>query len=146
MSTVSTINLPAGTYQVFQPATQSSSTAQALVALGSAIRLGSNVDTQTALASLQQGLADSSGQMPTPPFPTNQQANSDYADLVNSVQSGNLASAQAALTKLQLDLKEPRAAHHSSAVPVPTTTIDTSDSAALLQSRSTSGNYVNVTV
>ncbi len=148
MSTITSVYNSTSTYSTYQGSqgtTQGSTTqAQALVALGAALQAGSVSGSQAALTSFQQGVADSSQSADIPPFPPNVQADADYADLVNSVHAGNLSDARAALAKLQIDLKQSQ--HHHSAVPVPTQTIDTSDAASSLETPSTSGNYLNVTV
>jgi hypothetical protein len=123
--------------------------AQALVAAGTALQAASVSDTAaSAQAAVQQT------QPTTRPAPTNEAADADYSNLVNDVENGNLADAQAALAKLEIDLKTPPATHHShaeAASPTPTNvTTDalsaTTDSTGASSDSSTSGNYLNVTV
>jgi hypothetical protein len=133
---------------LYAPTTQNS-TSQALNALGTALQSGDTSDAQTALTALQTTLSSSSpsasSSSTSAPFGNNSQANADFTDLVNNVQSGNLTDAQTALTKLQSDLKTHKGGHghgHHAAPPPPP---DTSDSSTTSTS-STSGNVVNVTV
>jgi hypothetical protein len=150
MSTVSNIST-SNPYQAY-PVGSKNTAAQALVAAGTALQSGSISDTTPATAPGQAVVEEA--QTTTKPAPTNAQADADYSNLVNDVQNGDLSDAQAALAKLQIDLKGAHGGHHhhaEAASPAPTavttdTLSSTTDSSGSTSDSNTSGNYVNVTV
>jgi hypothetical protein len=141
MSTVSSVFSPS-LYQAYSVMSQNS-TAQALVASGAALQSGSLTDTNPQVSS-GEALAEESQSTSTKPAPINAQADADYDHLVNDVRAGDLSDAQAALAKLQIDLKAGHGGHHHGGAPPPTTV--TTDSLSSADDTGSSGIYVNVTV
>lgn len=131
--------------------------AQALNALNTALQSGDVANAQSALASLQKALGQSTSSSSTAanatktsssPFGGDSQANADYKNLVNAINSGNVNDAQSALSNLQSDLKVHHGGHHhgGGGAPPPTQVTTTDATSTSDSTSSSSGNYVNVTV
>jgi hypothetical protein len=87
--------------------------AQALIAAGSALASSGGASATTALPVVsQQGSAQT--QPALRPAPINNAADADYNGIVSNLQNGNLNLAQAEYTKLQIDLTQRN--HHVQSV------------------------------
>jgi hypothetical protein len=91
--------------------------AQEFQAIGKALKSGDLATAKSGLASFQQTLQQISPSDPQTlaalPFGANTQANADYRNLANALQSGDLAGARKDFLSLQNDLKPiPTALHH----------------------------------
>ena len=129
MSSISSVS---STTSAYQTTNQSSSGqfGQDLSAVTSALQSGDLSTAQSAMATLQQNLQDSSQTSATQPFGKNTQANTDFQNLTSALKSGNLSAAQQASTSLTNDLKTSHKGHHhhgaSATAATPATTAATS--------------------
>lgn len=107
MSTISSITATTDPSQTGAE-THFSQLAKSFQAIGSALQSGDLSSAQSALANFEQaipGTSQSKSQSKTSqPFGQNSQANSDYKNLTDALQSGNLSTAQKAYASLQNDL------------------------------------------
>jgi hypothetical protein len=74
-------------------------------AVGKALQTGDVTSATTALATLQQNVQNHYQTSASQPFGNNNQANTDYQNLVGALQTGNLSSAQHAFARLETDLQ-----------------------------------------
>ncbi len=104
MSSISSVSSVGNSYQPVN-SNGSDPLMKSLRAVSSAVQSGNVADAQSALATFQKQLQGNSPASAHQPFGSNHQANSAYQSLVHSVQTGDLAGAQQAVSSLKTDLR-----------------------------------------
>lgn len=160
MSNISNVASTTNTYPTANQSSGVSQLIQNFKAIGTALESGDLSTAQTALSSFQkalQGVSQGNSQTSSSqPFGKNSQANSDYQNLTNALQSGDLASAQKAYASLQTDLKSSQSTqaahkghrHHHASAPTSTSTTSSASGATVGAANSSSDNedsLLNVT-
>ena len=108
MSTVASVSSATSPYAAFSAyrVSNQSSPVSSVQSTKTAINVGQNVaTTRSAPATTQAGLPEGLLRSITAPASSNSQATVDYRALRTALQSGNLAAAQQAYTRLQIDLQ-----------------------------------------
>jgi hypothetical protein len=123
--------------------------AQALIADGSALTSSGGGSATSALPTVNPQGGASQAQPALRPAPINNAADADYNGIVSNLQDGNLNLAQAEYTKLQIDLTQ--RVHHvqtvgGSAVPLATEVSAASSSAPVETSAVSGGARFSITV
>jgi len=98
MSSISSVSSATAPYQ---PVNQ---LAQDFDGVASALQTGNLAGAQSALATFQQALKQSTQADGSQPFGSNSQANTDYQTLASDLQTGDLSGAQKAFGSLKKDL------------------------------------------